>query len=285
MNNGDESGIGMKGQVLFAGPTFNQVKSSGAHLFPDLQDDDIYFYLSIRTKGDPQEAVDELQGLIEAFGLPMDALSQFGELKFQAGDGEILIGFKASDNPYLEMIQGMLVKPKFFGDGSQDITAEFSFNTGTTYSEMLDDEPVISHFLKYLSFEVKGVVHDKTRENLLNILESRKEELGPILGIFHALFFFKNVRSNFEMDSTQDMKDKVIESASEAFPMAKMSLKEVFGMVKSAGVPIDTFKPVLEFVSSKTAGEISINGVAGIGFKFTVRVPGLDSAVGAFLAD
>mmetsp|Transcript_22997 Transcript_22997/g.25544 ORF Transcript_22997/g.25544 Transcript_22997/m.25544 type:complete len:320 (-) Transcript_22997:45-1004(-) len=285
LNDCDESGIGIKGQILFSGPTLGQVKSNGTLVFPDLAEDDMFTILTLRTKGDPQAAIDELQGIIEAFGLPLEALSQFGELKFQAGDGEIHIGFKASENPYSQMILGMLIKPKFFGDGSQDITGDFAFNMGTTFSEMLNDDPIFTHIIKAMTFEIKGSIHDKTRENLLNILNSKKEALGPFLGAIHALFFVKNIKSNLEIETTDELKEKLIESAAEINPMAVMSLNEIFGLAKSAGLPLEMLQPILEFISTKTAGEITLSGVASIGFKITIRVPGLDGAVGTFLAD
>ena len=67
--------------------------------------------------------------------------------------------------------------------------------------------------------------------------------------------------------------------------MATMSLKEIFGLVKSMGMPIDMFAPILELISGKTAGEISISGIASCGFKATYRLPGLDEAIAKFLED
>lgn len=285
LNEVEESGIGLKGQVLLAGPTLNQINNKGSSLFPNKSDDDLFIILSIRTKGDAQVAVDELQGLITDFGIPLEALGPFGELKFQAGDGEILIGFKAEDNPYTDMAKNYLLKPSVFGDGSEDITGDLSFNLGTSFNDMLDEEALFTHLIKSLSFEIKGQVHEKTRQNILSVLESKKEQLGPILGAVYGLFMVKNVRSTLEIDTTEEMKEKLVGSAREVNPMAAMTLKEIFAFVKAAGMPLEMAQPVLEFISTKTAGEISISGVAQVGFKLTVRLPGLDEAVSTFLAD
>jgi hypothetical protein len=51
------------------------------------------------------------------------------------------------------------------------------------------------------------------------------------------------------------------------------------------GIPIDMFQPIFELVQSKTAGEISVSGVASTGYKLTLRLPGLDQAIAAFLTD
>ena len=190
----EESGIGVKGQILLAGPSLNKVKEDGSVLFPDKADDDIFVVLSIRTKGDPQEAIDEIQGIIEAFGIPMDMVEQFGELKFHAGDGEALIGFKAADNPYTDMAKSMVMQSSVFGDGSQDVTLDMSFNLGTTFDDMLDDEPLFTHFIKGMSLHMKGSVHEKTRENILNVLAEKKEQLEPLINIFPfimPIFLFK----------------------------------------------------------------------------------------------
>lgn len=286
LNHADESGIGIKGQLLLAGPTLQHIRDQGSQLWEDKDDDDLFFVISIRTKGDPQITIDGIRQIIQDFGIPIEEMaSQFGDLKFHAGDGEALIGFKAQDSPYTEMLNNVLLHSKVFGDGSQDITTEFSVNLGTTFSDMLDEEPLFKHLAKSLSIELKGNLHEATRQNILEVLEGKKEELGPLLSAAHALFLVKNVRSNIEIDTTEEMLEKLAESTKEGFPMAAFSLKQIFSLVKQAGLPIDMARPILELINSNSAGELNISAYAQAGIKFTVRSPGLDEAVGAFLED
>ena len=77
----------------------------------------------------------------------------------------------------------------------------------------------------------------------------------------------------------------MVDSLHEMNPMATMPLKEIFGIVKNMGIPIDMFAPILELISGKTAGEVSISGIASCGFKATYRLPGLDNAIAQFLED
>mgnify|MGYP003686165379 CR=1 FL=1 len=286
VNHADESGIGIKGQLLLAGPTLESIKTQGSQLWEDKDGDDLYIIASIRTKGDPQEVIDGIKGLIQDFGIPIEEMAaQFGDLKFHAGDGEALIGFKAQDNQYTEMINNFLLNSSVFGDGSEEVTSEFSFNIGTTFSEMLDDQPLFKHLLKSLSVELKGHIFEGTRKNILEVLEGKKDDLGPILSALHALFLVKNVKSNIEIETTEESIEKLSGSLKDTFPMGALSLKEIFAMVKGAGLPIDMFKPILELISANSAGELNISAFAQAGIKFTLRTPGLDEAIGAFLED
>lgn len=286
LNHADESGIGIKGQLLLAGPTLQAIRDQGSQLWSDKDDDDLFFVISIKTKGDSQEVIDGIRQIIQDFGIPIEEMaSQFGDLKFHAGDGEALIGFKAQDSPYTEMINKVLLQSKVFGDGSTDIQGAFSIHLGTTFNDMLDDQPLFKHLAKSLSIEFNGGMHEATRENVLDVLESKKGELGPLLSVAHALFLVKNVRSNIEVDTTEEMMEKLEESTKEGFPMAAFSLKQIFQLVKQAGLPIDMIRPILDMVQSHSAGEVEINAYGQAGIKFTLQAPGVDAAVGAFLED
>ena len=151
----EEAGIGIKAQLLLAGPTLNKVKNDGHALYPDKTDEDMFVYISLKVSDDAANLVDQIKGLIDAFGLPMDAVEQFGELKFHAGDGEVLIGFKAGVD-HSSNFQPFILKSGVFGNGSTDITMDVSFNLGTTWDGMLDDEPILSHILKGVSIHTKG---------------------------------------------------------------------------------------------------------------------------------
>jgi hypothetical protein len=283
----EEAGVGIKGQLLLAGPALNEVKEDGSTIFPDKADDDLFFVVSIKTKGDPQEAIDEIKGMIEAFGLPMDMVAQFAELKFHAGDGEMHIGIKANDNPYTDMAKGFVVNSSLFGDGTQDVTIDLSVNLGTTFNDMLGEEPLFTNFLKSASVHLKASMHDKTRENVVNILAEKKEQLEPLINMFPfimPIFLFKKLDSILELQCTDEMKQQMIDTATNLNPMAVMSLNEVFQMVKMAGIPLELFQPILELVSNRTAGEVQFSGIAGVGFKFTLRLPGLDQAITQFLS-
>ena len=283
----EEAGIGFKFQVDLAGPVLEKIKENGSVLYPDKSEDDMFVFISIKCKGDPQEAVDNIRGLIDAFGLPVDMLQQFGELKFHAGDGEFLIGFKAAETPHSALAKQFTINSHVFGDGSEDISAFFSFNLGTTFTDMLDETPALDHLLKGMSVHVKGRVHERTRENIVNVVAEKKDVLEPFLNIFPfvmPLFLFKRFDGVLELQCTDEMKEQIKNKVTEVMPPALMSLKEVFGMVKMMGIPIEMFQPILELVQNTFAGEINVCAFASTGFKLTLRLPGLDQALAAFLA-
>lgn len=283
----EEAGIGLKAQVLLAGPTLTHVKNNGNALYPHKSDTDMFGYLSIKVSGDPSDLVEQIKGLIDAFGLPMDQLEQFGELKFHAGDGEILIGFKAAAE-HTAAFQAFLVKSGVFGDGSRDITLDFSYNLGTTWDEMLDDEPILSHILKGVSIHSKGCVHEKTRENVLKVMSEKNEvatsPLGSPLPFLMPLLFFKRITGVVELQCTDEMKEQIKNFIASNVPPALMSLKEAFEMVKSMGLPLEMIQPILEIVQGAGISEISVVGAAHLGVKVTIRLPGLDKAIAAFLS-
>jgi hypothetical protein len=45
----EEVGIGIKGQILLAGPALEEIKADGSTLFPD-HDDDLFVVISIKAK-------------------------------------------------------------------------------------------------------------------------------------------------------------------------------------------------------------------------------------------
>lgn len=283
----EEAGIGVKGQVIFSGPTLDKLKEHGSVLFPDRTDEDFFVIVSVRTKGNPQEFIDEVEGIISSYGLPMDMVEQFGEIKFHAGDGEALIGFKATDNPISQMAKSFTVKPSVFGDGTQDITVDFSVNLGTTFTDMLGDEPLFTYFLKAASIHAKSYMHTRTRENILKVLAEKKEQLDHLINMFPfaiPLVLFKKMDCVLDLQCTDEMVENMRNTLQNANPMSSMSLKEVFGIAKAMGIPLDMFQPIFELIQSKTAGEISVSGVASTGYKVTLRLPGLDQAIAAFLA-
>mmetsp|Transcript_41347 Transcript_41347/g.47670 ORF Transcript_41347/g.47670 Transcript_41347/m.47670 type:complete len:324 (-) Transcript_41347:46-1017(-) len=283
----EEAGIGAKVQVLLAGPTLDKLKENGSVLYPDKSDDDMFTFISIKVKGSPQEAIDTIQGLIAAFGIPLEMLDQFGELKFHAGDGEILIGFKAGETPYAAMAKQFTIGSQVFGDGSQDISVDLSFNLGTTFSDMLDDTPVLEHLLKGMSIHGKSHVHEKTRETLVNVLAEKKDVLEPIIStvpFLMPLLLFKRVDGVLELQVTDEMKEQIKNKVSEVAAPALMSLKEAFAMGKAAGLPLEMIQPILELVQNIFGGEVDINIFASSGYRIIFRLPGLDQAIGEFLA-
>jgi hypothetical protein len=283
----EEVGIGIKGQILLAGPLLEEIKTDGSTLFPG-HDDDLFVVISIKAKGEPQEMIDEIQGMIEAFGIPMEMVAQFAEVKFHAGDGEVHIGVKLNDNPYTDMAKGFVLKPSVFGDGSQDVSVDLSLNLGTNFIDMLTGEPLFTHFLKSASFHMKTTMHDKTRENIINILAEKKELLEPLINMFPfimPLFLFKHADSVLELQCTDEMKQQAIDTATNLNPMAVMSLTETMNLVKNMGLPIEMIKPILELMTNRCDGEITISGLAGVGVKFTIRLPGLGDMLTQFLLD
>lgn len=289
MNEFEEgTGITFLSQVLLAGPSLEKAKEDGSVLFPDKTDDDMYVYIAIRCKGDPQEGIDNIKGLIEAFGLPVEMLEEFGELKYHAGDGEILIGFKAKSNEHVDLAKQFTVKSTTFGDGSEDISVDCSVNLATTFDEMLDENPLFTHFLKGGSFHFKSHVHESSRDIIMNIIEEKMDSLQPILDLFPfvvPLGLFKKFDGILELQCTDEMKEKIKEFATNAMPPAAMSLKELLEMVKGSGMPIEMVQPVLELVQNIYAGEVSINIVTTNVIKLTLKTPGLDQIITEFLSD
>jgi len=288
MNNIDEeAGIGVKFQLLLAGPVLKKIKSDGNTLYPGKHDDDMFAFISIKVSGDPQEFIDNIKGLIEGFGLPMEQVEAFGELKFHAGDGEVLIGFKAASE-HTGIAKPFLLNSRVFGDGSRDISMEFSYNLGTTWEEMLDDEPIFLHILKGVSIHSKGCLHDKTRDNILKVISEKNavatSPTSSPLPFFMPLLFFKRITGCIELQCTDEMVEQIKTFVSANVPPAMMSLKEAFELVKSAGLPLEMFQPILEMIQNAGVSEISINGAANLGLKLTIRLPGLDKAIAAFLA-
>lgn len=282
----EEAGIGVKAQFMFAGPTLDHLKEHGSVLFPDKSDDDFFVVLSIRVKGDPQETIDEIKGIIESFGLPLDMLEQFGELKFHPGDGEVLIGFKLAESEYAQMAKTFTVEPKVFGDGSEEITAEFSFNMGASFNEMLDDTPLVMHLLKSESVHIRTRLHEKTRENIIKVLAEKKEQLEPIIDMAPpavALLLFKKLDGVLEFQCTDEMKQKLQDTIQNNMPMATSPLKDLLQMVPMMVPSMDMVQPIIELLSNKFAGEISVSGVTATGWKVTVRLPGIDQVAAALL--
>ncbi len=290
MNGYEEgSGISYAMRVLLAGPSLDQAKEKGTQLFPDKTEDDIYMYISIKVKDNPTEVIDNIKGMIEAFGLPMEMAEQFGELKFEAGDGEVLIGFKASEGDHLELIKPFLVKTALFGDGSEDIQIEGSFNLATSFDQLLNsEEPIYTHPLKGASLVVKSHMHESTREKIIQCLTENKDQLQPVMPFFPfltPLFLFKKIEGALELQCTEDMITTIKEMAEEKMPPANMNIKEAMEMVKGLGLPIDAFKPILEMVANSFAGEITFNAVTSTAFQVSLNLPGIDQIITEFLKD
>ena len=105
-------------------------------------------------------------------------------------------------------------------------------------------------------------------------------DMGPFAV---ALLLFRKFDGVLEFQCTDEMKEKLKDTIQNNIPMATMSLKDTFGLVAMSGAPIGMFEPILQLISNKVAGEISISGVTSIGFKITIRVPGVDQAVSSLL--
>lgn len=284
----EEAGIGCKFQFLLAGPTLNKIKEDGHVLYPDKTDEDMFGYLSIKVTQDPSEFIDMVKGLIEGFGIPLETMAaQFGDLKWHAGDGEVLIGFKAHEH-VTGMAAPFLIKSGVFGDGSIDIDLEQSFNLGTTWDEMLDDEPIFTHILKGISFHGKATLHEKTRENVLKIIGEQNEGASSMLEsplpFIMPLLFFKRVTGSVELQCTDEMKEQIKTFAATHVPPSAMSLKDAFEMVKGMGVPLELLSPILEIIQNAGINEISFNGAGNLGVKFIIRLPGLNKAIEQFLS-
>lgn len=288
MNEFDESaGIGIKAQLLLAGPVLDRIKQDGSSLYQDKTDDDLFAFISIKVTSDPNEFIESIKGIIDAFGLPMDQLEQFGELKFHAGDGEVLIGFKAAGQ-FAGMAQPFLVKSGVFGDGSQDILLQSSFSLATSWDQMLDDEPLFTHLLKGWSAHSIGRIHEKTRENTFKIISEKNEGAGSLmespLPFIMPLLFFKRMNGAVELQCTDEMKEQIKNFATTHLPPSAMSLKEAFEMVKGMGMPLEMFQPILEMVQNAGIKEVSICAAGNLGVKVTISLPGLDKAIAEFLS-
>ena len=217
------SGITLKSSVLLAGPDLDHLKESGSVLYPDKTDDDMFAFVSIKCKSDAQEAIDSIKGLIESFGLPLEMIENFGELKFHAGDGEILIGFKAAANEHTAMAKQFLLSPTVFGDGSENVSLDLSVNLATTFDQLLDDEPMFTHLLKGASVHGTSHIHEKTRENIIQILAEKKDQLDPLISVFPfaaVLLLFKKADGMLELQCTDEMKETIKTFAQNNMPPA-----------------------------------------------------------------
>lgn len=283
----EEAGIGFKAQLLLNGPTLTKIKQDGQTVYPGKTDDDVFAYVSIKVSGDPNVLIEQIKGMIDAFGLPMEMLEQFGELKFHAGDGEVLIGFKVKEE-HTAIAQPFLVKTGVFGDGSKDISVGISFNLATTWEDMLDDEPIFSHILKGVSIHGYGSIHEKTKENVMKIVSEKNESASSMLEsplpFLMPWLFFKKITGAVELQCTDEMKEQIKNFAATNLPPSLMSLKEVFQLAKSTGIPLEMIQPILEIIQNAGVSELSLNAAGNLGVKVTIRLPGLDKAIAQFLS-
>ncbi len=62
-------------QILFDGPELAKEQAHGRAVFPHKTNDDVYGFVSIRVKGNAQEALDNLKALLEGMGLSEEMIS------------------------------------------------------------------------------------------------------------------------------------------------------------------------------------------------------------------
>lgn len=139
-----------------------------------------------------------------------------------------------------------------------------------------------------MSLHAVGRAHTSTRETILKVLAEKKDTLQPIFENFPFVapfFLFKRMNAILELQVTDEMKEQIKTSLGSAAPPALMGGKEVLGMIKSMGLPLEMVQPIIEFVQSTFAGEINFYAVASSGFKFTIKLPGLDQVLAEFLKD
>jgi len=138
-------------------------------------------FISIKVKEDAETAIEELQTLIEAMGIPLSEAENFAQLEFKAGDGEILIGFTPSSEDLIAPIAPLLLNPSFLkGDGSVDLKFGMTVEFATSFAEMCDDQPFYHHFLNGFAMRFHGKAYDKSREIFQRILVSQWDTVKPI---------------------------------------------------------------------------------------------------------
>jgi hypothetical protein len=130
-----EEGIGLKTSFFLSGPNLKTVMDVGKKLFKNKKDNDVFFFFSIKTKGDPQGFIDDVNTIIDAFGLPMNMVEKIGELKMVAGKDEAFIGFISGEHEYKQLAQGFSLNSSVFGDGKEDIFYGISANLATTLTQ------------------------------------------------------------------------------------------------------------------------------------------------------
>jgi hypothetical protein len=284
----EEGGVGVKLQLLFDGPELAKELASAKTIFPDKTSNDILGFIAIRVKGDPQEAIDQLKELLEMNGITEEMTSPFVNIVYSPADNEIHIGISPANEEMLAMATPYLINPTWVkGDGSEELGIDLSINFATTLSEALDDEPVFTHFLKGGGAYAKARIHESSKDIFMKIINNNWGTIKPVvekIPILAPLLLLKKIEGVLELECTQEMREEITELVQENAPPAAMSLKDMMSFAKQAGVvPIEMLEPGLNWVKDHFAGEVRIFVQRSIGFRVTMKLPGLDEVISEFI--
>ncbi len=281
-------GISAEFKLMFDGPELAKEQEIGSSIFPDKTADDLLTFTSIKVKGDAEEALTELQTLIESMGITSEMWAPFAELEFKAGDGEILIGGSPANEEIIGVISPFMINPTFMkGDGSEDISITTSVDFAATCDQFLNDEPIFSHFLKGISVSAVGRLFLNSRDILIKILNEQWDKVKPLAEQFPVLapiLLFKRLEGEMEFQCDDAMREELKEALLEIMPPVVMSLPDALGLVKMQGmVPMEMAEPVLNWFNKHFDGQVRVYFQRSIGMRMTFNLPGLDQVVNSFL--
>lgn len=288
LNDVSDGGISLKFEALLDGPELAKETNNAKIVFADKTEDDILALITLKVKGDPQDAIDELKGLLEGMGITEEMWSAFANVEFKPGDGEVLIGVAPAAEELLGFLAPFLINPTWLkGDGSQDIGISLAFQLQSSCSDMLDDEPFYTHFLKGAQIKHEGKIFEASKQIFMRILNEKWDRIRPIaeqVPVLAPLLLLKKYQGELELECNEEMTETIKEMVEENMPPAAMSLKDAMGFVKHSGsVPIEMIEPFLNWVKDHYDGELRVFGQRSVGGRMTLKTPGADELVSAFL--
>lgn len=260
-----EGGLVAKMQLLFDGPELKKEQENAQEVFPDKTEDDLYALISIRVKGDPEEAIAELKALLEGFGLTEEMWSEFAQIEFKAGDQEVFIGIAPSNEELLGFLTPFLINPTWIkGDGSEDLGITTTAALASSLSDMLDDQPAFKHLLKGFSVVTEGKVYKGSKDIFTRIVNENWDKIAPLASmvpILPALLMLNKIQGELKLKCTDEMTEEIEEMVNEMAPPLALSLKDAISLGKQSGlVPVEMVEPFLEFIKTHFAGELRIFG-------------------------
>lgn len=288
LNDFDEKDkIQFKFQLLLDGPELAKEQAHGSAVFPNKSTDDILGFVSIKVKGNPEDAISSLKAILEGFGLSEEMIAQFAHLEFKAYENEVLIGFTPASEELLGFITPFLFNPVFLkGDGTQDLYLELSSSLNHTFAEALDDEPLFTHFLKGLKFDAKGR-NSLSTANIQKHIQDNFDFWGPIfqkLPLLSTLLLGVRANGLLEFDCDEELREQIKEFVQENFPPACMALKDLLSFAKQSGiVPFEMLQPAIEWFANNFNGEIRVYFQRSVGARYVFKLPGLDQVMQEFL--
>lgn len=285
-------GSQVKLELLFDGPQLTAERDLAKEILGDkaADKDSIFAFVAIKVKGDAQEAIDAIKGLLEAM-VPMDQVEMFADLVWKAHGEYMIIAVSPNQEEIIEQVKPFIVHSKLIeGDGSRDLFASVELNVATCPGDLVsDEESALSHFVKGVKLTTKADMHANSREHLINVLNSQWEMLGPIaemVPFLTPLLLFKTATGSLEFECDDELKEQVKQFLGENAPPALMAGKDAINMAKAEGaVPMEMVTPILNLVKDHFDGELRVFANAGSAVRFSARVPGIDTLIDVLMEE